>query len=262
MAYTATLKQVDQVKGQITPFQKVAEIVAPHEEWKAAGHLPVLRKDTMNEAWFVVEGGMIVAISARTEARFVNRITIANGGSAQDITYVQQDVDEQVEDPASPGSPLSATGTASGGRPANWPIGFAPFPFYQGVLEDRFINYELQPFVAVWNQGYLEYPITKTAQATGGDALVRGRLCQSDADGGIILWDNATDDVEQIIGRVWAIRTIADEVAKRGLDKVHVVPGIGLSGADSGGVPQHLNQAYDGGGNATLMFRVVIDAAV
>lgn len=262
MAFTPTLKQIDQVKVQITPFLKLTEIMAPHEEWKVAGHLPLLREDTVNEEHFVIEGGMVMAISARAEARFVNRVTIANGGADQAITYVQADVDAPVEDPASPGNALTSTGAVAAARPANYPIGFAPYPMYQGILDETRINFELQPFVAVWNQGYLEYPITKTAQQTGGDALVRGRLARSGPDGEILLWDNAADDVEQIVGRVWAIRTIADEVPKRGLDKVHVVPGIGLSGADSGGVPRHLDQAYEGGGQATLMFRVVIDAAV
>ena len=263
MAFTPSLKQVDQVKVQITPFLKITEIVAPHEEWKVAGHLPPLRTDTMNEEPFVVEGGDIVAISARTEARFVNRVTIANGGSSQDITYTAADVAAGVEDPATPGQLRTAATLVSGARPANFPIGFAPWPYYRGILEDIYINFELQPFVAVWNQGYLEYPMLLTAQTDGGaNALVRGRLCQSDANGKLILWDNATDDVEQIVGRVWAIRTIADEVPKRGLDKVHVVPGIGLSGADSGGVPRHLDQLHQNASKATLMYRVVIDAAV
>ena len=263
MAFTPTLKQIDQVKVQITPFQKVTEIMSPHEEWKVAGHLQILRTDTMNEEPFVIEGGQIVAISARTEARFLNRISIANFGADQAITYTQADVDAGVEDPASPGSLLGSAGAVAAARPANFPIGFAPWPFYRGILEDIYINFELQPFVAVWNQGYLEYPIVKTAQGDGGaDALVRGRLCRPNADGELLLWDNAADDVEQIVGRVWAIRTISDEVAKRGLDKVHVVPGIGLSGNDSGGVPRHLDQALESGGQAISMFRVVIDAAV
>ena len=92
MAFTPTLKQIDQVKVQITPFQKVTEIMSPHEEWKPAGYLQIVRTDTMNEEPFVVEGGDIVAISARTEARFVNRLDIANFGAATAITYTAADV--------------------------------------------------------------------------------------------------------------------------------------------------------------------------
>lgn len=263
MAFTPTIKQIDQVKVQTTPYQAITEIMAPWEEFKPAGHLQLLREDFQNEEFFVIEAGTIVAISARTEARFVNRLTIANGGAAQGITYVQQDVDAPVEDPNNPGDPLGSTGLVAAAIPANYPIGFAPYPYYQGILDETRINYELQPFVAVWNQGYLEYPITKATQAAGADALVRGALVRPGPSGELLYWDNSVqDDVTQIVGRVWTIRTIADEIPKRGLDKVHVPPGIGLSGNDSGGIPGHLNQAYDGGGNATLLFRVVIDAAV
>lgn len=262
MPFSPALKSLPEVSLQVSPFQALTEIQAPHEEFKVAGHLPILRVDGQNDEPFVIEGGMIVAISARTEARFVNRITIANGGVSQSITYTQADVDAGVEDVASPGNLRTTTGAVAGARPANIPIGFAPIPFYRGILEDIYINYELQPHVPVWNQGYLEFPIVKSAQDAGADALVRGGLCRPGPNGELLFWDPAADSVDQIVGRVWTIKDIAAEVQLRGLDKVHTVPGLGLSGTDTNGVPAYLNQPFEGGGNATDKFRVVIDAAV
>lgn len=263
MAFTPALKSLAETAVQISPFQAITEIVSPHEEFKPAGYLQIIRIDGVHDEPFVIEGGMIVAISARSEARFLNRLDIANGGAAQVITYTQQDVDYGVEDVAAPGSLRTATGAVSGARPANIPIGFAPIPFYRGILDDIYINFELQPFVPVWNQGYLEFPIVKSAQDSGGEALVRGRLVRPGPNGELLLWDESGgDDVEQIVGRVWTIKTIADDVALRGLDKVHTIPGLGLSGTDTGGIPGYLYQDFEGGGKATKKFRVVIDAAV
>jgi hypothetical protein len=263
MAFNPTLKQLDEVSRQVTPFLALSEIQAPPSEWKPAGHLAGVRIDGVNDEPFVIEGGTIVAISARTEARFVNRLSICTGGEgAQSITYTQDDVDRGVEDVASPGSLRTTTGAVAAARPDNLPIGFAPYPYYRGILNDIFNNYELQPFVAVWNQGYLEYPIVLTAQDTGADAIIRGGLVRSNADGVLVFWDPAADSVDQIVGRVWKRYTIADDVALRGLDKVHTVSGLQLSGTGTSGVPAHLAQSFEGGGNATEAFRVVIDAAV
>jgi hypothetical protein len=262
MAFTPVLKSLAEVAVQVTPFQALTEIVSPHEEFKPAGYLQIIRIDGQNDEPFVIEGGMIVAISARTETRFVNRLDIANGGVAQTITYTQSDVDYGVEDVAVPGSLRTTTGAVAAARPANIPIGFAPFPYYRGILDDIYINFELQPFVPVWNQGYLEYPIVKSAQDSGADALVRGRLVRPGPNGELLFWDPSADSVDQIVGRCWTIKTIADDVALRGLDKVRTVPGLALSGTGTGGVPAYLYKDFEGGGKATKKFRVVIDAAV
>jgi hypothetical protein len=263
MPFTPALKSIAEVARQVTPFLAMSEIQAPPSEWKVAGHLGNVRIDGVNDEPFVIEGGTIVAISARTEARFVNRLTICTGGEGnQSITYTQDEVDRGVEDVAAPGSIRTTTGATADARPDNLPIGMAPYPYYRGILGDIYNNYELQPHVAVWNQAYVEYPLTLNAQDTGADLITRGGLVRSNANGVLILWDNAADSVDQIVGRCWKRYTIADDVALRGLDKVQTVSGLNLSGTGTSGVPAHLAQSFEGGGNATEAFRVVIDCAV
>ncbi len=111
----------------------------------------------------------------------------------------------------------------------------------------------------MWNTAYCEYPILFDEQDTGGSALVDGAVVMSGDEGQIIRWQDGSDSVDQIIGRCWVVSTIA---AAGGLDKVHTVRGLGLSGTDTSGIPAHLNLTHiDDSVAATLKFRVVINAA-
>lgn len=265
MAFTPTLKQIDEVVRQVSPFLSISEILAPPAEFKVSGYLGFARTDGVNDEPIVIEGGTIVAIETRTEARFAHRVTICTGGEGdQAITYTQAEVDKGVEDVGNPGNLRTTTGAVAAARPDNYPIGFAPLSYFRGILEDIYTNFELQPHVPVWNQGYVEYPITLSAQDSGADAVTEGRLLRSNANGKLILWDPAADSVDQIVGRCWKRLTIASDVAKRGLDKVHTVGGtqFGLSGTGTGGVPAHLDFNFEGGGKATEFFRAVLDVAV
>lgn len=264
MAFTAAAKVLSEVTRQVAPFLEISGVKAPHAEFKVMGHLKHLRKDGVNDEPIVIEGGSIVAISARTEARALNRVTIANGGTAQAITYTQAEIDDGVEDPDSFGSERTTIGSqVAAAIPINFPIGYAPYPYYRGILEDIYVNYELQPFVAVHNQGYLEYPVTRTAADTGAGSIVRGTLVRSDADGYLVRWVSGTDSVEQIVGRVWQRLTITTEEAKRGLSKVHTVKGLTNSGSDTSGVPSHLDVVKQGTTTkATELFRVVINVGL
>jgi hypothetical protein len=264
MAFTSAAKTLAEVTRQVAPFLEISGVKAPHAEFNVMGHLKHLRTDGVNDEPIVIEGGSIVAISARSEARALNRVTIANGGSAQAITYVQTEIDAGVEDPDDFGSLRTAVGSqVAAAIPANFPIGYAPYPYYRGILADIYDNYELQPFVAVHNQGYLEYPVTRTAAQSGAGSIVRGTLVQPDSDGYLVRWDNATDSVEQIVGRVWQRLTIATEEAKRALSKVHTVKGLANSGSDTSGVPSHLDVVLQGTTTkATEFFRVVINVGL
>jgi hypothetical protein len=257
MAITKGRKSFAEVNVQESPFLKVTGIVAPHEEWEVVGYLPVDRLDAINDEYFVIEGGRVVAITARTEARFLGKLDLANGGTAQDVTYTANDVGI-AEDVASPDNLVSVAGNNVGARLANIPIGLAKFPVYNGTIKDRLRNFELQPVVTVLNQGYWEFPIIFTDQDTGGAALVEGGLVRPGDVGELVRWVNGVDSVEQLIGRCWRIRAIA---AEGGLDKVHTVKGLGLAGTDTAGIPQHLVATKEAGGAADTMFRVVINAA-
>jgi hypothetical protein len=260
MAITKTRKSLAEVALQVTPFLKVSGVEAPAGEFSVVQYLPVGlgRLDGVNDEYFVIEGGRVVAFTARTDAKYVGRIDLANGGANQNVVYTANDIG-RTDDVANPDTLVTAAATVSEARLANIPIGIAPYPYYQGNLDERLKNFELQPHVAVENQGYYEYPMQFAQQYSGSDtALVEGGLVRPGSLGQILRWVNGTHSVEQLIGRVWRIATIA---ASGGLDKVHTIRGLGLSGTDTNGIPAHLNVDLDSGGAALKFFRVVINAA-
>ena len=247
----------------------MSEVWAPPAEFKVVGYLPITdtlnaREDGQNEEFFVIEGGRVVAITATSDSstgRWENRLTLANGGTARTVTYAAGDIDE-VEDIDVPDTLVAAAGAGSTLDAINFPIGIAPYPYYRGLLDDLFQNYELQPFVAVWNMGYFEYPVVRTAQTSGGTTLDDGVLVRSGTalDAGFMVrWANASDSVDQLIGRVWKVETID---LTNALGKVHTVKGLGLSGTGTSGIPAHLVQATQAGPDATLKFRVAIVASL
>jgi len=270
MAITKGRKSIKQVQLQVTPFLKVSEVWAPPAEFRVAGYLPIsdslqAREDGQNEEFFTVEGGRAVAITATSDSasgRWENRLTHANGGSTRILTYTAADIDE-VEDIDVPGTLVAAAGAGATADAANFPIGIAPYPYYRGILDDLFQNYELQPFVAVWNMGYFEYAVVRTVQTSGVTTLVDGGLVKpaaTDADAGFLVnWTDGTDSVDQIMGRVWKLETID---LNNALGKVHTVKGLGLSGTGTSGIPAHLVQATEAGPDATLKFRVAIVASL
>ena len=124
MAFTPTLKQIDEVVRQVSPFLSVSEIQAPPAEFKVVGHLGFARTDGVNDEPVVIEGGTIIAITSRTEARFAHRVTICTGGEGdQAITYTQAEVDKGVEDVGTPGQLRTTAATVAAARPDNFPIG-------------------------------------------------------------------------------------------------------------------------------------------
>jgi hypothetical protein len=263
MAITKVAKSFDEYDVQVTPFLKVSDIDAPHEQFQVAGYIPVAlgRKDAVNDEYFTIEGGRVVAITATSDSatgRWENRLTLANGGSAQTYTYSADDIG-RTEDIDNPDNLVTLADASSLDDAANLPIGIAPYPYYQGTLVDRLRNYELQPTVAVWNTAYCEFPVLFDEQDTGATALVDGCAIMSGDQGQIIRFQHGTDSVDQLIGRCWVLSTIA---ATGGLDKVHTVRGLGLSGTDTSGIPAHLNLTHvDDVVAATLKFRAVINAA-
>lgn len=259
MAISKSLKQIPEVEQQAVPFLNVSEVIAPHEQWKPVGYLPVDRLDPSTDEYFVIEAGRVVSITARTEARFTGKLDLANGGSAQDVVYVAADVDK-TEDVANPDNLVSTAATESSARTANFPLGITLWPIWQGTIPERLKNFRLQDVVTVYAQAYGEYPVLWDSQDTGAQALVEGRAVMSGARGELVLWRNGTDSVDQLVGRCWQITTIA---AVGDLDKVRTMTGIGLAGTDTSGIPQHLNFTHkDDSTAAVTKFRVLINAGL
>lgn len=264
MPITKTSKTFEEVDLQVSPFQKVSEIAAPAGEFSVIGILPVAlgRKDGVNQEYWTIEAGRMVAFSGLdSSARVTDKITLANGGTALDVVYAADDVD-RTEDIDSIGNLVTAAGDATADDPANFPIGIAPYPYYQGTIKDRYRNFELQPYVAIWNTAYIEEPVLFDEQDTGATALNDGYLLMPGDQGQLIRWVNGSDSVEHLCGRCWRVDAIANEYPRAGLDKVHTFRGSGLSGSDTSGIPAHLNVTHvDDAVTATIFFRAVINAA-
>ena len=262
MPITKVNKTFEEIDLIVSPFQKVSEIVAPAGEFQVVGFLPVAlgREDGVNKEYWTIEAGRMVAFTGTDSSpRFTDRITLANGGNAASYTYATADIG-RTEDIDNPGNLVTGTGLATADDPINFPIGIAPYPYYQGTLKDRLRNYELQPYVAIWNTAYVEEPVLFDEQDTGATALNDGVLLMPGDQGQLMRWQDGSDSVEHLCGRCWRVDAIGNAYPRGGLDKVHTQ--LGLSGSATGGIPAHLNITHvDDAVTATIFFRAVINAA-
>ena len=99
----------------------------------------------------------------------------------------------------------------------------------------KYTNYQLQDKVSVLCDYLIELPVTTGVDASGKVNV--GDLVQSDINGNFVRWTNGVHDVSQIVGRVMQRQAVA---AVDNLNLVQTVPGLGLSGSETGGIPQHL----------------------
>jgi len=224
----------------VREFLEISEGERPALELRPAQYLPVKYQDRYLNDWVVVTAGTIVAVDASGD--LVN----ANGGASQLLTYTADDVGLTVNfDSNGHDTYVAAAGNTSNRVPGNKPIGVAPYDYFQNINAGfdsasptaitKYTNYQIQDKVAVLCDYLIEVPVKTACDASG--TIRAGDLVQSDANGGFILWRNGTHDVTQIVGRCIQRKTVA---AVDNLDKVQTVPGLGLSGSDTAGVPQHL----------------------
>jgi hypothetical protein len=257
MALSKGLKQIPEVVQQAVPVLHISEVITPHEQWKPANYIPVKREDPSTNEFFVVEAGRAVGITARTEARFTGTLTLANGGSAQTITYAADDI-SKTEDVDNPDNVVTVAGAASATDTANFPLGIVLHPIWQGTIPELNKNFRLQDVITVYAQAYVEYPVLFDTQDTGAQTLVEGRGLMPGAVGELVLWRDGTDSVDQLVGRCWQISAIA---AVGDLDKVRTMTGLGLAGTGTSGIPQHLNFTHtDDATAAVTKFRALINA--
>ena len=219
---------------------EVSDGVRPAIALKPAQYLPVQNEDNYLNDWVVINAGTIVAIDPSGD--LVN----ANGGASQALVYTSNDVGLTIDFDAN-GHDTYVTGakTTSAKVSGNFPIGIAPYDYYQNInagfdlanptQQTKYTNYQLQDKVAVLCDYLVEVPVTSGVDASGKCTV--GCLVQSDANGKFVKWQNGRDDVGQIVGRVMQRQFV---VAVDNLNLVQTVPGLGLSGSETGGIPQHL----------------------
>jgi len=240
-------------------FLEISQGERPALELKPAQFLPVERQDQYLNDWIVIAGGTIVAVDPS------GQLVKANGGVHQQLTYTANDVGLTIDfDANGHDTYVSAAGTTTNYLPPNKPIGVAPYHYYQNISagydsispteQTVYRNYQYQDKVAVLCDYLIEIPVLSSLDASGTASV--GELVQSDGTGNFIRWDNGIHDVAQIVGRIIQRQSVA---AVDNLDKVQTVPGLGLSGSDTSGVPQHL---YDYDSSAIYSEKVLIQLMV
>ena len=223
----------------VREFLEISEGERPALELRPAQYLPVKYQDNYLNDWVVITAGTIVAVDPSGD--LVN----ANGGASQALTYTSNDIGITVDlDANGHDEYVTVAGASSAKVAGNKPIGVAPYDYFQNINAGfdslnptgltKYTNYQIQDKVAVLCDYLIEVPVKSGVDASGTVRV--GDLVQSDANGGFILW-RESDPVSQIVGRVIQRKAVS---AVDNLDKVQTVPGLGLSGSDTAGVPQHL----------------------
>jgi hypothetical protein len=223
----------------VREFLEISDGIRPALELRPAQYLPVQYQDHYLNDWVVITAGTIVAVDPSGDLVF------ANGGASQALTYTANDVGTTVKYSSNGHDEYVTTAGADGTIPGNKPIGVAPYDYFQNINAGfdsanptgltKYTNYQIQDKVAVLCDYLIEIPVKTTCDASG--KINVGDLVQADGTGEFILWKNGTHDVTQIVGRCIQRKTVS---VVDNLDKVQTVPGLGLSGSDTAGVPQHL----------------------
>ena len=243
----------------VREFLEVSEGQRPALELRPAQYLPVKYQDHYLNDWVVITAGTIVAVDAS------GFLVPANGGYHLPYTYTADDVSNTVNfDDAGRDDLVAAAGDTSTHQSANKPIGVAPYDYYQNINQGfdsatpvgltKYTNYQIQDKVSILCDYLIEVPV-KTANDASG-SVAAGDLVMSDADGAFVKWTNGKDSVDQIVGRCIQRKSV---VAVDNLDKVQTVPGLGLSGSDTAGVPQHLyNYSTKAAYSAKLLIQLMV----
>jgi hypothetical protein len=227
-------------------FHEISQGVRPAlgDAAKAANFLPAVLEDQFNNEWWVILAGTILSMDKTLAG--VQKIVPANGASAQTITYTASDVGYTVDVDTllTDATLVSAAGSASATVPSNKPIGWAWHHMYSGSIEDRLINYELQPHVSILCDYEIEVGLiddTDNEQDfTAGDLIKPG--VTGTRQGLPHIWVDGTDTADQICGRVLYRDTIPTGTSSRSrIDLVKPVRGFNLSGVETEGRPRHLD---------------------
>lgn len=227
----------------------------PALELKPAQYLPVVREDKYLEDWVVIEAGTIVSVDAS------GFLVPCNNGVAKTLTYTSDDIGITVDlDDAGHDTYVTAAGATSATLSHTKPVGVAPYDYYQnlntgftGVGSTKYLNYQIQDKVAILCDYLIEVPVHSGADASG--TIAAGDLVQSNTEGKFIRW-TVGGDPTNIVGRCIQRKSVT---AVDNLDKVQTVPGLGLSGSDTDGVPSHL---YDYTNGAAYSEKMLIQLMV
>lgn len=219
------------------------------------------------------------AYDAVTTAKKTSFLVPANAGTgeytltygANDVTYLTPDIDSYP-------TVVAAAGTSTISIPAVKPLGIATQDLYASHMADTWTNYERQHMVSFLHQGYVIMIPVMTASE---NSLQIGDLVQvEDQDNANATWRPASylnsvgryklwesgDNPEYKVGRVVEKIPLATQTATAatqqldaaiaasnvtastvhnfgGLGKVQTVPGLGLTGSGTLGIPRSMLKA-------------------
>lgn len=264
-------------------FTEVSEGVYPRLTTEPAPYLPIKSYVNRAECGIVLPAGSLVALDAW------NNLVPANGGvaistfpySALDKATVYQYNGSNDEGVGS----LVSTGSETFTFAANNVIGYVPYDVYQNqrYLRQIYQNYQVQnDKIAVGCDWYVEYPCITDAQlcAKTGDLVVPDPdhpgywMPLNDTaiallTGGyqyVLAADNSPSMAEilrvqkNVFGKVYRVDVVEDI---DNLSRHITVPGLGLAGSETSGIPQHLGGAVADannrqGGGTSAKYKVQI----
>jgi hypothetical protein len=253
--------------------------IRPHLGLRPNPYLPVQFMDVYNDDGFVVSAGQAVAVDTS------GYLVPANGGVDTYVLYTAYDVDRTPNvNTGQLVTTADVTNGHAMKIEANAPIGFAPQHYYTNMIEGgQYNNYWRQDLVPTLCDWLIELPYVRDdysgpydmdangelfngcllqvlpiAAASVGAATRSsnlGRLCLYKVDhdvtsgapaalyGGVVGAYGLNCIEEQLIAQ---LDYIVSGFPKDYLDKVATVPGLGLDGSGTGGLPTHLNVVGNG----------------
>ena len=261
------------------PYQELSEGVRPSSTavpQEAYTGLPPVRIDELAHDPIVLDAGTLVGIApgGLAAGKLFPAHQIATGTS---ITLKHH------SDGASWGLPTSdvvATSLALTGGPVK-PLGMVFQPIYSFMLQATYTNYKRTENVGIVTDYMVQIP-AKNAEESAiaiGDlvmahssAVQYGQVAAGTASlGSLEAWDGTAGTLPYVVGRCYdkivfatgtattvyqtdfdagsTTLTAAGSAEFKGLDKVQTVPGIGLAGSGTGGVPSWLTKAYSDSSN-------------
>ncbi|RMG69766.1 MAG: hypothetical protein D6710_08245 [Nitrospirae bacterium] len=266
---------------QNVPYRELSEGVRPGvtaiplEAWSG---LPPVRVDELHDDPIVFEPGTLVGIATGGDA--VGKLFPAHALSGTNqITLAFSADDSKWGLPTADTTPTADA--VCGGQVK--PLGVVYQPVYSFNLQTQFTNYKRNESVGILTDYLIQVPVRTSAEHAiqPGDLVMvnktanrYGRIASAtDANsqlGTFQAWDGSTvGDLEFVVGRCFnsfvfatgantsilkddstAAITSAGREEFKGLDKVQTVPGLGLAGSGTGGIPAWLTSAIsDGSGN-------------
>lgn len=234
-------------------IQEISKGERPALSLKPAPYLPIQETIGIEGDPIVIKAGELVALDQW------NNLVPANCGSSATVSYSETDATYGTPQYDASGTEGAGDAVETGPSPANFTlaanycIGYAAFDMIQNMeLNSQPNNLNYQPQTnqkGIVTDYLIEVPITHANQldATQGNLVVPdnsspGRWMPLTTDD---LTATVTDDdvyqyMSNVVGKVMRIDELS---AIDNLDLVETVPGLGLTGTETDGIPLHLSTA-------------------